>query len=82
MSDKNEPRHRGSVTECLPNQEFRVHIHDAAEGTTVRCYTAGKLKIARIHILLGDEVDCIIPKGSAVGRIVFRHLPKRKKFDE
>ena len=45
---------------------------------TIRCYTAGKMKLARVHILIGDEVDCVIPKGSAVGRIVYRHMSKNK----
>lgn len=77
MSDKNEPRYRGTVMEWLPNQQYRVQLDSSMDNATIRCYTAGKLKISRIHILVGDEVDCIIPQGSAVGRIVYRHLPKR-----
>ncbi len=72
-----EPRIKATVMEALPNLEYRVHVHGTPEGTFVRCYSAGKLKLARVHILIGDTVDCVIPKGSAVGRIVYRHLPKR-----
>lgn len=73
----NEPRLRGQVVESLPNLEFRVHLEGTSEGQTVRCYTAGKLRINRVHVLVGDMVDCVMPKGSAIGRIVFRHLLKK-----
>lgn len=62
-------RTRGTVIDLLPNLEFRV---DFGSNKIVRCYLAGKLKIARIQILIGDEVDCVVPPGSAVGRIVYR----------
>lgn len=69
-----EPKRRGTVIESLPNLEYRVHLDGTEEGTWVRCYVAGKLKVNRVHVLIGDVVDCVVPRGSAVGRIIFRYI--------
>lgn len=63
------PNASGRVVEILPNSEVKVELKD---GTTIRCYLAGKLKINRIRLLIGDFVDVVRPAQSVVGRVVFR----------
>jgi translation initiation factor IF-1 len=44
---------RGIVEEALPNALFRVDVED---GTKVLAYLAGKMRIHRIKVLVGDTV--------------------------
>lgn len=44
---------RGTVEEALPNALFRVDVED---GTKVLAYLAGKMRIHRIKVLVGDTV--------------------------
>ena len=43
----------GTVTEALPNTLFRVSIEG---GEIVLAYLAGKMRIHRIKVLIGDKV--------------------------
>lgn len=43
----------GVVTEALPNTLFRVEIEG---GKIVLAYLAGKMRIHRIKVLIGDKV--------------------------
>ncbi len=43
----------GVITEALPNTLFRVSIEN---GTVVLAYLAGKMRIHRIKVLVGDKV--------------------------
>ncbi len=43
----------GTVTEALPNTLFRVETEG---GETVLAYLAGKMRIHRIKVLIGDKV--------------------------
>jgi translation initiation factor IF-1 len=43
----------GVITEALPNTLFRVSIEN---GDTVLAYLAGKMRIHRIKVLIGDKV--------------------------
>jgi translation initiation factor IF-1 len=43
----------GVVTEALPNTLFRVSTE---KGGTVLAYLAGKMRIHRIKVLIGDKV--------------------------
>ena len=43
----------GTVTEALPNTLFRVQTED---GQEVLAYLAGKMRIHRIKVLIGDKV--------------------------
>ena len=83
MSKEFIPKHRGTVTEVLPNAEFRVESDMSYPGDkrpaplstqVVRCYSAGKLRQNRIFIAISDRVEFEYPLGSAVGRII-RRLP-------
>ncbi len=44
---------RGTVEEALANALFRVNVED---GTKVLAYLAGKMRIHRIKVLVGDTV--------------------------
>ncbi len=43
----------GIVTEALPNTMFRVRLED---GTEIIGYLAGKMRLYKIKVLVGDRV--------------------------
>jgi len=45
---------RGTVEEALPNALFRVVLEE--DGTQVLAYLAGKMRMHRIKVLVGDTV--------------------------
>lgn len=49
----NAPDIQGVVDEALPNTLFRVTIES---GEQVLCYLAGKMRLHRIKVLVGDKV--------------------------
>ena len=60
----------GIITESLPNGFFKVELD---EGGEVLGHLAGKLRIHRIKILLGDKVVVeMTPYDDKRGRIIFR----------
>jgi translation initiation factor IF-1 len=61
---------KGKVIESLPNANFRVLLED---GKEVLCHVAGKLRVYKIKILPGDEVEVeISPYDEKRGRIIRR----------
>ncbi|MBU1957553.1 MAG: translation initiation factor IF-1 [Patescibacteria group bacterium] len=63
-------RKQGIVLESLPNTLFRVKLED---GKEVLAHLAGKLRVFRIKILIGDEVTVeMTPYDVNRGRIVYR----------
>lgn len=66
----------GTVEEVLPNSLFRVRISSdedkADEGTLVLAYLAGKMRLHRIRVLVGDQVDMVIDPYGGRARIVRR----------
>ncbi len=66
-----EPTQRGIVTETLPNLNYRVELEG---GRLIICYTSGKMRKNKIHVLVGDKVDVVIDPygGKATNRIVRR----------
>jgi translation initiation factor IF-1 len=65
----------GSVEEVLPDSLFRVRLADAEDGTQgalVLAYLAGKMKINRIRVLVGDKVDMVLDPYGGRARIVRR----------
>ena len=49
----------GTVEEVLPNSLFRVRIpavEEGGEGELVLAYLAGKMRLHRIKVLVGDKV--------------------------
>jgi len=59
----------GTVTEALPNTLFRVDIGD---GKIIITYLAGKMRIHRIKVLVGDRVEVLIDPYGGKGRIIKR----------
>ena len=76
MSDlKNEKNAtvRGVVSEALPNTLFRVKIEDKEEGEKeILAYLAGKMRMHRIKVLIGDSVEVLLDPYGGKGRIVKR----------
>lgn len=55
MSDKTaQEKTTGVVTEALPNTLFRVELEN---GSIVLAYLAGKMRLNRIRVLIGDKVE-------------------------
>ncbi len=69
MADKNIEKQTGTVIEALPNAFFRVRLDDGKEILT---YLAGKMRMYRIKVLVGDKVVVEIDPYGGKGRIVRR----------
>jgi translation initiation factor IF-1 len=69
MSDIVEGGDQGVVIESLPNALFRVKLDD---GTDVLAYLAGKMRLHRIKVLVGDKVTLILDPYGGRARIVRR----------
>ncbi|MEK7106483.1 MAG: translation initiation factor IF-1 [Patescibacteria group bacterium] len=60
---------RGIIQEALPNTMFRVEL----EGGVVQvAYLAGKMRLNRIKVLVGDTVEVLQDPYGGKGRIVRR----------
>jgi translation initiation factor IF-1 len=59
----------GVVDEALPNTLFRVKLGD---GTVVLAYLAGKMRLHRIKVLVGDRVQLQLDPYGGRARIVRR----------
>lgn len=74
----------GTVEEVLPNSLFRVRLSTQtnsspealakgdAEGELVLAYLAGKMRLHRIRVLVGDQVDMVLDPYGGRARIVRR----------
>lgn len=65
----------GTVEEVLPDSLFRVRIpasEDGGEEQLVLAYLAGKMRLHRIRVLVGDQVDMVIDPYGGRARIVRR----------
>jgi translation initiation factor IF-1 len=63
----------GTVTDVLPDQNFRVLLEN---GHTVLAYATGKMSRFRIRVLVGDLVTMeMSPYDLTRGRITYRHKP-------
>ncbi len=60
---------RGIVTEALPSTLFRVKMEDEKE---ILAYLAGKMRMHRIKVLIGDSVEIVLDPYGGKGRIVKR----------
>lgn len=68
-SEKDELMIQGEVTEALPSAMFRVELTD---GQVVIAYLAGKMRLHRIKVLVGDKVVVLRDPYGGRGRIVKR----------
>ena len=59
----------GVVTEALPNALFRITVDD---GSEVLAYLAGKMRLHRIRVLVGDKVTLVLDPYGGRARIVRR----------
>lgn len=60
----------GVVKECLPSTTFRVELES---GQLILAYLAGKMKMNRIRITLGDRVEVeMSPYDLSKARIIHR----------
>lgn len=66
---KDELMIQGEVTEALPSAMFRVELPD---GQIIIAYLAGKMRIHRIKVLVGDKVVVLKDSYGGRGRIVKR----------
>jgi translation initiation factor IF-1 len=69
MAAQQEAAVRGTVEEALPNTMFRVQLDT---GELIVAYLAGKMRLHRIKVLVGDTVEIILDPYGGKGRIVRR----------
>ncbi len=69
MVDRFEKISFGTVTETLPNTAFRVQLD---QGEKILAYLAGKMRMYRIRVLIGDRVKVELGPDGKKGRIVQR----------
>lgn len=59
----------GTVEEVLPNSLFRVRM---PSGDLQLAYLAGKMRLHRIRVLVGDRVELVVDPYGGRARIVRR----------
>ena len=59
----------GIVLEALPNTMFKVKLGD---DSTIIAYLAGKMRLHRIKVLVGDKVEIKLDPYGGKGRVVKR----------
>ena len=69
MSQKGGNAVTGVVTEALPDTLFKVRLENGSEILT---YLAGKMRMHRIRVLIGDKVTVEIDPYGGKGRITKR----------
>jgi translation initiation factor IF-1 len=67
----------GSVEEVLPDSLFRVRVETVPEGQTlpeglILAYLAGKMRLNRIRVLVGDKVEMVLDPYGGRARITRR----------
>ncbi len=70
MVDKQVAEVQGVIEEALPNILFRVTLTES--GELILAYLAGKMRLHRIKVLVGDRVMVQIDPTGGKGRIVRR----------
>ncbi len=71
MAKEDSFKIKGQVTEALPNAQFLIQLET---GQEILGHLAGKLRVNRITIIPGDNVEVeMSPYDVTKGRITFRH---------
>lgn len=70
MSKKKLETKTGVVVEALPNTMFNVELED---GKIELAYLAGKMRLNRIRVLIGDKVEMEIDPYGGRPRIIRRN---------
>ena len=60
----------GIVLEAFPNTLFKVKMD--SDNSELLCYLAGKMRLHRIKILIGDKVEVVLDEYGGKGRIIRR----------
>ena len=66
---KNQLTAMAVVSEALPNTQFRVVL---ADGKEIIAYMAGKMRMHRIKVLIGDKVELVLDEYGGKARITRR----------
>jgi len=69
MSKPQEQTVKGFVIEALPNTLFKIKLEDDRESLV---YLAGKMRLNRIKVLVGDKVEVVMDPYGGKGRVVKR----------
>ena len=60
----------GTVIEALPNTQFRVEV--PGKEHMILAYLAGKMRMHKIRVLIGDKVEMVLDQYGEKGRITKR----------
>ncbi|MBP9802869.1 MAG: translation initiation factor IF-1 [Candidatus Pacebacteria bacterium] len=60
---------KGLVIEALPQTLFRIEFE---EGEVILAYLGGKMRLNRIKVLVGDQVEVLLDPYGGKGRIIKR----------
>jgi len=79
-TDENKLTATGTVEEVLPNSLFRVRLTAEADGDAgtssatvlLLAYLSGKMRLHRIRVLMGDQVEMVLDPYGGRARIVRR----------
>ena len=69
VDSKTDETVSGTVEEVLPNSLFRVRM---PSGELLLAYLAGKMRLHRIRVLVGDSVELVTDPYGGRARIVRR----------
>ncbi|MSR73081.1 translation initiation factor IF-1 [Candidatus Parcubacteria bacterium] len=69
-NNKEKSQLNGIVTEALPNTFFKVKLE--GQEDELLTYLAGKMRLHRIRVLIGDKVIVELDQYGGKGRIVKR----------
>jgi len=70
MDNKENHTVIGTIVEALPNTLFRV---DIGGEKLIISYLAGKMRMHRIKVLVGDRVEVLLDPYGGKGRIIKRN---------
>lgn len=69
-NNKNKQVKDGVVIEAFPNTLFKVKNND--DQVEVLCFLAGKMRLHRIRVLIGDKVTYEVDEYGGKGKIIKR----------
>jgi translation initiation factor IF-1 len=69
MDEEKVEETTGTVEEVLPNSLFRVRMPG---GELLLAYLAGKMRLHRIRVLVGDRVELVLDPYGGRARVVRR----------
>lgn len=62
----------GIVVEALPDTLFKLQLKNREGGEQILAYLSGKMRLHRIRVMVGDEVEVLLDKYGGRGRITRR----------